>query len=311
MNIKVFGGAGFIGNHLIKHLAGRGHRVTVCDIRKPKITGANVTDPTGEKASWYNPITVRECDVISSADVYWAIDKGDTVINLAAVSTFTRCNRHPDLATAVNVTGAANIATACIRNHAAHLIYTSTGSVYSIGAIPPIRESSPVRPVSIYGLTKLWAENIQHKILHDTAVKLTILRLPHVVGAGKTWGANSIILKLMNNEQPVIYGDGEQKNDFTCVDDVVQAITLAAEKQVDGLYNIGTGVGRTVNEFFEWSRRLLGKPDITPVYTAPRAEDFGNFYYDITPAKEKLGYSPKYKLEETLEKTIREWEQWL
>jgi len=309
MNIKIFGGAGFIGSHLSKHLASQGHTVTVLDMKKPKILGANVYRPDSGEATWYNPITFIGIDVTNYRDVYWNINRHDHVVNVAAIAQFAQAESDPHITMSVNVTGAANILKACIDVKAAKLIYTSTGSVYSTDSIVPIDENQPTEPDSTYGMSKLWAERILRH--YDDKLSITILRLPHVSGPGKTWGANTFIVKLKNNERPMIFGDGSSKNDFTCVDDVVQAIELALTKDVTGIFNIGSGESRSTLEFLTWSRRLLDKMHIEPIFGPPRGVDFPVFEYNISKARDVLGYRPKYNLEKTLEKVVAEWEQWL
>lgn len=309
INIKVFGGSGFVGNHLIRRLLSLGHRVTVFDIKKPRIMGANVYRPEGGEASWYNPVHFAGGDITDYWHVYCAVDRGDYVVNLAAVAKYSDAEASPHTAASINVAGSANIAQACLENRAAHLIYTSTGSVYSPGARVPINEDEPTVPSSTYGRTKLWGENIHQSYLGRLPV--AILRLPHIYGPGKFWGANTFIVKLLSGERPVIFGDGSTRNDFTHVEDVVQGIELALTKQASGVYNIGSGTSRTTKEFFEWSRRLLDAEHIQPVYAPPRDVDFPVFEYDISKAAKELGYRPKYNLEDGLRKTVLEWGQWI
>lgn len=307
--MKIFGGAGFVGNHLAKKLLSLGHKVTVFDVKKPKISGASVSDPTGMHASWPNPIRFIGGDICDYKQVYYAVDKGDLVVNLAAVSQFATAEQNPNLAAAINVAGAANVMQACIENKAAQLVYTSTGSVYSTSVKVPIDEDQPFGPTSVYGMTKLWAETLLR--YQASKIPLTVLRLPHVIGPGKTWGANTFIVKILAGERPVIFGDGSTQNDFTYVDDVVQAIQRSLEKQVTGVFNIGTGTPRTTLDFLNICRRCLDRMDVQPLYAPPRGVDFLVFAYDISKARRELGYSPQYALEDAIAKTCLEWQQWL
>lgn len=309
MEVKIFGGAGFIGNHLVKKLLACGHGVTVFDWKKPRITGAGVSDPTGSSPSWYNAVKFIGGDVCNYKQVYYAIDKGDFVVNLAAVSQFAAAENAPHVAAAINVAGAANVMQACIENKASQLVHISTGSVYSTECRVPIDEGQPLAPNSVYGLTKLWGENLLR--YRADRLSLTILRLPHVIGPGKTWGANTFIVKILANERPVIFGDGSTQNDFTYVDDVVQAIQRSLEKQVTGVFNIGTGMPRTTLDFLNICRRCLDRMDVQPLYAPPRGVDFPVFAYDISKARRELGYSPQYALEDAISKTCLEWQQWL
>lgn len=309
MNVKIIGGSGFIGSHLSKKLASQGHHVTVLDIKKNFIMGANVFVPAAGEPTWYNPIKFIGIDITNYRDVLWNIDRGDFVVNVAAIAQFAQAENEPHTTMAINVTGAANIMKACIANNATKLIYTSTGSVYSTNAKVPIDENQLTEPNSSYGMSKLWAERIQQH--YQDKIKLTILRLPHVVGPGKTWGANTFIVKLKNNERPTIFGDGSNKNDFSCIDDIVQAIELALTKDVTGIFNIGSGESRSTLDFLKWSKQFTDRMSIEPIFALPRDVDFPVFEYDISKARKDLGYNPKFNLERTIEKTCMEWNQWL
>lgn len=309
MYVKIVGGAGFVGNHLTKILAAAGHHVTVLDLKKPLVRKANVYVPGSGESSWTNHVKFEKVDITQYNKIDWAIDRGDFVVHLAAVAQFDQAERSPGMTTAINVAGTANILDACINNNASHIVCASTGSVYSTKVVSPITEDMELDPKSMYGLTKLWAEQV---LLHySDKIPVCILRFPHIIGSGKTWGANSMILRMMNGERPTIYGDGEQKSDFTHVDDITQAIELALNKQATGIYNIGSGESRSTLDFVKWAEIALDRAHVNPIFTPPRNVDFPDFKYDISKAKRDLGYSPKYNLEAGLKKTVDEWDQWL
>ena len=137
-----------------------------------------------------------------------------------------------------------------------------------------------------------------------------ILRLGHIVGPGKTFGANTIIMKLMNNQPPILFGDGSTINDFTSVADVVQAIINSIDLSATGTYNIGSGTGRTAKDFTDICRKVLKKEEIEPIHMPPRGVDF-DFEYNISKATSKLNYEPSHTLEKMLEWTIEDWAEWL
>lgn len=310
MAYVIFGGAGFVGQHLAKSLASDGYKVVICDIKKGRISGANVSSPTGELATWYNPIEYKRVDVTNFDDVYFAVDKGDIVINLAAIAQFAQAELFPEMSVPINAGGTSNVVAACQRNYATQLIQASTGSVYSTKSNVPIDETQPVCPGSMYGLSKLWSEQIVSYYAPKAKYISTILRFPHIVGPGKFWGANTFIKMLLDNEQPIIFGDGEAKNDFTYVDDIVQAVKLSIKYSSPGIYNIGTGTARSTIDFFKWCRIATERQNIEPKYLPPRPVDFPVFEYDISKARDTFGYYPKYTMEQAIDKTVKEWYQW-
>lgn len=313
INVKIFGGSGFVGNHLVKKLLSEGHNVTVFDMKKPRVLGAGVSDPTGSGPSWYNTVKFIGGDITNYRDVYYAVDRGDHVVNLAAVAQFAAAEEQFHIAAAVNAVGTANVLKACMENKAAHLVHASTGSVYAKDVRIPIDEAAFVNTGnqhdSVYGMTKLWAEELLYYF--NKKFPLAALRFPHIVGPGKTWGANTIIAKLLANERPMIFGDGSARNEFTYVADVVDAICLAMMKDARGVYNIGTGKSRSTLDFLKCARMYTDKMHIEPIFAPPRGVDFPVFEYDISKARKELEYSPRFSLEEAVQRTVLEWDQWL
>jgi UDP-N-acetylglucosamine/UDP-N-acetyl-alpha-D-glucosaminouronate 4-epimerase len=111
----------------------------------------------------------------------------------------------------------------------------------------------------------------------------------------------------LTEEQPVIYGDGEQTRDFTYVDNAVQANLLACDAPgaSGGVFNIGTGDRISLNQVLEYLRRISGKR-LGALYEPPREGDIRDSQADISKAHEFLGYEPTVRFPEGLEKTF-EW----
>jgi nucleoside-diphosphate-sugar epimerase len=113
---------------------------------------------------------------------------------------------------------------------------------------------------------------------------------------------------MLQDEQPVIYGDGEQSRDFTYIDDALQANILAAEGNVSGeAFNVGTGGRVTVNELVETLNELL-ETNIEPIHDEPRPGDVRHSHADISKATELLGYNPEVGFEERLKQTLEYYE---
>jgi nucleoside-diphosphate-sugar epimerase len=109
---------------------------------------------------------------------------------------------------------------------------------------------------------------------------------------------------MLNGEQPIIYGDGEQSRDFTYIDNAIQANILAAESDITGeAFNVGTGGRVTVNELVATLNDLLGT-EIEPVHDDPRPGDVRHSHADISKAEELLGYEPQIGFKMGLENTI-------
>jgi len=274
--IVITGDMGFVGKHTAKALVDKGYDVVGYDI----IDGFDLLD--------YQQL----CSVIH---------KGDKVLHEAAIARFADADKDPLLAYRVNVQGTENVVRACAKKGAERLVYASTGSVYMpIDREMPITEDFQVRGNSIYGCSKCVAE----KIVQQGKTPWIILRYAHLYGEGKIGhGAiGGFIDKMQKGQSPVIFG-GQQSNDFTGIKDIVQANILALESdRLNEVYNIGTGVELTtirvfeiLRDFFKYNKEF----DIRP----QRTVDAQRFAYDITKARNLLGYEPHY----TFEQGLRDW----
>ena len=113
---------------------------------------------------------------------------------------------------------------------------------------------------------------------------------------------------MLDDERPVVFGDGQQSRDFTYVDNAVQANVLAAEGDVTGeAFNVGTGGRVTVNELVGTLNDHLGT-DIEPVHDDPRPGDVRHSHADVSKARDLLGYDPEVGFEEGLKRTVESFE---
>jgi len=167
-------------------------------------------------------------------------------------------------------------------------VFSSTGSVYRHHVKSPIHEDSPTRPSSIYGYSKLFAE----QLIQYYSVPYVILRYGYIYGPRKQHGAiSNFVRSLLQGRKPTIYG-GNQLNDFVSIHDIVQANVLALETPyLNQIYNIGTGQALSIKMVYEYCRRATGK-NIEPEIVASRKFDPTIFVYDISKAKVLLGYTP-------------------
>jgi UDP-glucose 4-epimerase len=289
MRILITGGSGFVGHHITEELLNRGYNVAVFDIKEPKFRSEFIKG-----------------DITDYQDVEQAVKEGDVILHLTALAKPGLVEEDPVPAINVNVNGTMNVIKAAIENKAKKIIYSSTGSVYAIDAKMPIDENSPTVPYTMYGLTKLWGEQLL--AYYKSKMPYAILRYPNVYGPGKPWGPGTFLSMLKKKDVPTIFS-GKQQNDFTYIGDVVQANVKAIERDVEGVFNIGTGKARSVLDLFNASAKALGS-DIKPKIEPAKSTDFALFVYDISKAKKELGYEPRYGLEEGIEETVRLWDKY-
>jgi UDP-glucose 4-epimerase len=188
------------------------------------------------------------------------------------------------------------------------VVCASSSSVYGDTPVLPKVETMPLNPQSPYATTKatgeLYCQNFSR--IYDLAT--VSLRYFNVFGPRQDPESQyaavipKFITAIMNDEAPVIFGDGEQSRDFTFVKNVVQANILACETDMQGVYNVACGRRTTLNEMVEMMGELMGK-EVNPEYTDPRVGDVKHSLADIDKIKAH-GYQPTEDFKKDLEKVV-------
>jgi nucleoside-diphosphate-sugar epimerase len=304
----VTGAAGFIGSSLADALLDRGYTVRGMDNFE---TGREVAlEPLeGREGFIFEEADIRDADAMADLT-----DGVDYVFHQAAVPSVPRSVDDPVTTTDANCTGTATVLDAARKNDVDSVVVASSSSVYGSSEELPKVETMESNPESPYALSKYFTEKLalQCSDLYD--IDTAALRYFNIFGPRQDPNGEyaAVIPKfidlMLNGEQPVIYGDGEQSRDFTYIDNAIQANILAAESDVTGeAFNVGTGGRVTVNELVETLNDLLGI-DIDPVHDDPRPGDVRHSHADISKAEELLEYNPAVQFEEGLERTV-EWFQ--
>ena len=283
LKVIVTGANGFIGIHTVRGLLSEGYNVEAVDVRTERL----------KEFSNNERFAVHEMDILGE-DFKNLVEMGDKVLHLAAIARFEAAEANPQRAVRVNVEGTLNIIQACIEKKADRLVYSSTGSVYSLSAPVPIREDAPREPSSLYGLTKKMAEDWM--MFYGSRLPYVILRYGYIYGKGKDWGAIGAFLKrLSNNQQPVVFG-GDQTNDFVYVRDVVKANLLALETvYTNQAYNVGTARATSIRDVCEYCIRAM-KSDLKMKIEPARSFDYPVFVYDISRARTLLRFEPEWNV---------------
>jgi nucleoside-diphosphate-sugar epimerase len=299
----VTGGAGFIGSHLVDRLVQRGHRVRVLDNFE--------TGKHQNLADAMNRIDLVEGDVRNWETVQKALRDAAVVFHLAALGSVPRSVNDPLTTDQVNVRGTLNLLVAAREAKAKRFVFSSSSSVYGETAVVPQHEAQPCKPISPYGVTKLAGEQYCRVFWHTYGVQTICLRYFNVFGPRQDPASQyaaaipRFVSRLLRNEPPIIFDDGEQSRGFTYVDDVVDANLLAAAiPEARGqAVNISAGSSVTVNQVVRELRALLGK-DIEPVYAPARPGDIRHSLADIAAARQLLGYEPRVDFQEGLRRSI-------
>jgi len=305
--VLVTGGAGFIGSHLVDRLLNDGFEVRVLD---DVSTGRmeNLVHHENRKDFDFVKGDVRNPELVKKA-----VTGVDVVFHEAALISVTRSVENPALTNEINVAGTLNMLKASSDAGVKRFIHASSSSVYGEIETLPKREDLTTQPISPYAVSKLAAENYVKVFSEVYGLETVSLRYFNVYGPRQTIGPYSGVItifinRLMNNQPPIIFGDGEQTRDFTNVQDVVEANMLAMKnKSATGeVFNVATGEPTTINHLAKLLLQIMDRTSLKPVYEKPRPGDIRQSYADVSKARKMLGYEPKTVLREGLEKLV-EW----
>lgn len=303
----VTGGAGFIGSNLAKRLLDEGWTVDIVD------------DMSNGHLEFVKPfrkeITFFECD-FASKDVCALIRSGryDYIFHQAAVPRVSYSVEHPYETTDVNISRTVKLMEAAKEGNVKRFVFASSSSVYGGADVMPTPETEPKNPVSPYALQKSVIEDyckLFHKLYGFDSVSLRYFNVfgPNQYGDSPYSTAISAWCHAVKNETPLRSdGDGEQSRDLCYVDNVVDAnlIVALADREFSGeCFNVACGDRTTNNEILEFFKEKF--PGIEIVHAPERPGDVKHTQADVSALVE-LGYEPKMKFWDGLEKTIQWWE---
>jgi ADP-L-glycero-D-manno-heptose 6-epimerase len=193
------------------------------------------------------------------------------------------------------------------------IIYASSAATYGSTAEASV-ESSGAAPANVYAFSKVIMDNIARRGAAESPDWIIVgLRYFNVYGpreAHKGVPASMVYhlsRQMKAGQQPRIFKHGEQKRDFVYVKDIVDGSLRALDAQASGIYNLGSGQARSFNELIAVLNKCLGTNFQPDYFDNPHAH-YQNFTQaDLTNARNKLGYDPRFPLEDG----VRDYMQWL
>ncbi len=310
--ILVTGGAGFIGSHLVESLLKRGEYVRVLDNfstgKRENLEGFAHGNP---KAAANFELMVG--DIRDPGTLDRAAEGVEVILHQAALGSVPRSVEDPLTTQQVNADGTLTVLLAAREHHVGRVVYASSSAVYGDSQILPRKEGNEGKALSPYALTKQVNEEYG-RLFHDLYGMETIgLRYFNVYGPRQDPASEyaavipRFVSALLSDRQPTVYGTGEQSRDFTYVQDVVKANTLAMDAPVDACgraYNIGRGDQTTLLELLETLKGIL-KIDVSPRHEPPRTGDVMYSSADVSLARDMLGFTAACDLSQGLEQSIQ------
>ncbi len=291
MKVLVTGGFGFIGWHISQELSSRGDEVAAFSRNPPSDMGIGIKAIRG--------------DVSHLSDIIGALKRSgaELIVHSAALLT-SESQRNPVLSFDVNVKGTLNVLEAARLMDLHRVIFISSTAVYGItreGEL--VGEDYPKNPITLYGAQKLFGEHLGENYRSTYGLSFVALRLPIVYGPGQSQRGFSafkeIVEKPLLGERAVVKVGGDQKYDAVYVKDVAKSVWLAsrAKNLRHSAFNIGAGNQCTLWDLAEIVKRYAPNAiiEIGPGFDV--AEPIRG-PLDLRRAREELGYSPAYDLEE-------------
>lgn len=299
MKIVVTGGAGFIGSHVADAMLARGYEVHVLDDLSSGKAG-NVPD-----GAVLHPLDIRSAD---AADLIRR-ERYDVLIHHAAQMDVRRSVADPQFDASINVLGMLNLMEAGRVSGLGKVIFASTGgAIYGEPEYTPQDEEHALKPLSPYGITKLCTEKYLYYYEQEFGIPYVALRYANVYGPRQNpHGEAGVVAifaeRMLQGEQPVIYGDGEQTRDYVFVGDVVRANLAALDFEGSGTFNVGTGRETSVNALFRTLRDLID-PIVPEQHAEGRPGEQRRSVLSYARTQEVLGWQPEVSLEEGLRRTV-------
>jgi len=311
MKILVTGGAGFIGSNLVAYL-----------LEKPEVTAVRVLDnlATGNldnlKEFEGNPrFEFMEGDIRNYETCLNACKGMDLISHQAALGSVPRSINDPLTSNEVNVTGTLNIFNAARETNIKRVVYAASSSTYGDHPGLPKVEDKIGNPLSPYAVTKYVNELYARVYANVYGLETIGLRYFNVFGPKQNpQGPYAAVIPLfiksvLDNEPPLINGDGEHSRDFTFVGNAVhandRALFTTNPDALNQVYNIAFGAQTSLNQLFEMIKEVAGS-DLAPRYGPERKGDVKHSLADISKAKNLLLYEPSTSVKEGL-KIAFEW----
>lgn len=298
--VLITGGLGFIGSNLARYLLSLNYQVAILDnllLGKRE----NVKDIKDK-------IKIITGDVRNSKDLEKAKDI-DYVVHLASSSASPMFWDNLRGSVSNNIDGFLSVLEYAKKHRIKKVLYATTSSIYANNKVP-LREDDKVIPPNFYSVTKLAMEYISEIFSRTYGLECMGFRFMSVYGPGEQSKgrfanlASQFLWKMKKGERPIIYGDGEQRRDFTNVTDVCRAIELgiACKKKFGSIiFNIGSGKDYSLLELVGIINKVLGKSIKPKLVKNPMKENYiYTQFADLTKVKRDLEYRPLVSLEDGL-----------
>jgi UDP-glucose 4-epimerase len=309
-NILITGGLGFIGSNLAHRLVDYNANVLLVDSLIPEY-GGNMFNIKGIE----NKVRVNIADVRDVYSMRNLVKGKDFLFNLAGQTSHLDSMNDPYTDLEINCRAQLSILETCRDcNPYIKIVFASTRQIYGVPDYLPVDERHLLHPTDVNGINKMAGE--WYHILYNNVygIRSTSLRLTNTYGprmrvkdARQTF-LGIWIKQIINNEEIKVFGDGTQLRDFNFVEDVVDALLIAAvnEKAYGQIFNLGSSEYISLKELAEKliSIHKEGSFSLVPFPPERKKIDVGDYYGDFSKIRATLGWEPVTVLEDGLTRTL-------
>ena len=297
--VLVTGGAGFIGSHLVRRLLDQGATVVVLDDLS---SGSRSRVPDAAELVVGG---VEDREVVEQAST-----RCMAIFHLAARVSVPESELDPDGCRLVNVHGTENVVSLAT-SRSARLVLASTCAVYGDPDSIPTAESTPSKPLSIYGHSKSDAESIVMDAVASSGLQACCLRLFNVVGPGQNAESSyaAVVPRfarcLLDHQPPTIEGDGLQTRDFVPVDFVVDCFLAAGLEPKGDVVNVGTGRETSLLDLLARMQVSLGT-SLEPTMADARIGDIRRSVADVGVLQRRFGSCDEVRFDQALGSVLQD-----
>ena len=307
-NVLVVGGMGFIGHNLVRILEQNNHQVNIID----NLTTYDIID-----RNKLEPIIYERAKLIKSEGTLADIDDRDTIFNLfeeykpdivvhlASFPSQKIVQHNPNLAARTMIEGLINVLEASVANNVRRFVYISSSMVYG-DFKGVVTETTECKPKGQYGILKLSGEMLVKDYGYRTGMEYVIAR-PSAVYGPRDLGEERVVnkfIKAASQDKTLYANGGEEKLDFTYVDDIAQGIycCVTSDKAKNNIFNIARGKGVKIYEAALLITELIGKGIVVTKEKDKNQPSRGEL--SIGNAIYNIGYHPQFDLNKGLKETI-------
>lgn len=304
MKILITGGAGFIGSAIVPKLQSENHEVFVYD----NLSFGN-RDFIAVDDNHFFLGDIR--DAVAIEQVFQNVNP-DIIVHLAAIHFIPYCNEHPFESSDINIRGTMNVLEAAKKiKNLKKIIFASTAAVYPISD-SAVSETDEVRPLDIYGLSKLAGEQLMEKFYLQTGIDTICCRFFNAFGPNET---NPHLIPEIENQvregkRTIALGNLLPKRDFIHTHDMANAVNALINLETKGfdIFNLGRGIEYAVTEVVEEFEKILNQKIVIEVDPARvRKVERMHLLADVSKLKNKTGWEPRWSLNQGIEDLVKNW----